>query len=63
MASYARLIRVVIDILELLIGGQIYSIDEEKARILIATFFPTPLALEESEETIDNRNYCNLSLA
>ena len=62
MASYARLIRVVKDILEHLIGGQIYSIDEEKARILIATFFPTPLALEEGKETTDNCNYYNLSL-
>jgi len=63
VASYARLTRVVIDMLELLIGGQTYSTDKGKARILMATFFPMPLALEEGEETTDNCNYHNLSLA
>jgi hypothetical protein len=29
---------------------------------LMVTFFPTPPALEEGEETTDNRNHRNLSL-
>ena len=63
VASYARPTRVVMDMPELLTGGQTYGTDEEKARILMATFFPTPPAPEEGEETTDNRNHRNPSLA
>jgi hypothetical protein len=38
-----------VDVLELAIGGQKYSIDEEKATILMDTFFPTPPTPEEAD--------------
>ena len=62
VASYARPTRAAMDAPELSTGGQTYSTDEEKARILMATFFPTPPAPEEGEETTDYRDYYSLSL-
>ncbi|KAM0712557.1 hypothetical protein Q7P35_000003 [Cladosporium inversicolor] len=63
VASYARLTRAAIDVPELSIGGQTYSTDKEKARILMATFFPTPPAPEEGEETTDYCDYCSPSIS
>jgi hypothetical protein len=37
------------DVPELVIGAQRYQSDEEKAGILMDTFFPTPPTLETSE--------------
>ena len=63
VASYARPTRVAMDVPELSTGGQTYITDEEKAMILMATFFPTPTAPEEGQETTDNGNHRNPSLA
>jgi hypothetical protein len=40
-----------VDVLELAIGGCKYSTDEEKATILIDTFFPTLPTLEEPDSS------------
>jgi hypothetical protein len=48
-ALYARPASGAVDVPELAIGGHKYSIDEEKATILIDTFFPTPPTPEEPD--------------
>jgi hypothetical protein len=40
-----------VDVPELAIGGCKYSTDEEKATILIDTFFPTPPTPEELDSS------------
>jgi hypothetical protein len=48
-ARFVRPATGAVDVLELAIGGQKYSIDKEKATILIDTFFPTPPTPEEAD--------------
>jgi hypothetical protein len=45
-ASYAKPTGPSMEVPELTTNGQRYQSDEEKAKILMATFFPTPLAPE-----------------
>ena len=63
VASYARPTRAAMDVLKLPSGGQTYNTDKEKARVLMATFFPRPPAPEESEETTSNREHRGTFLA
>jgi hypothetical protein len=55
-ASYAKPAGVPMDVLELTANGRTYETDEDKAELLMSTFFPTPPVPEGSDPDQADRN-------